>query len=109
LPQRDSGSYGGDLLSMGFQVAVVVGGPLLIAAYVGQKLDEQFGTAPNLALVTILVGLAVAGLGMFLIMRRYIARNPTPPASDAAREAGRRWEREIQEREQKKESGEESE
>jgi hypothetical protein len=76
---------------------------------VGQKLDEQFGTAPNLALVTILVGLAVAGLGMFLIIRRYIARNPTPPVSDAAREAGRRWEREIQEREQKKESGEESE
>jgi hypothetical protein len=46
---------------------------------------------------------------MFLIITRYIARNPTPPASDAAREAGRRWEREIQEREQKKESGEESE
>jgi F0F1-type ATP synthase assembly protein I len=104
LPQRDSGSYGGDLLSMGFQVAVVVGGPLLIAAYVGQRLDEQFGTAPNLALVTILVG-----LGMFLIIRRYIANNPTPPTSDAAREAGRRWEREIQEQERKKESGEESE
>jgi len=84
LPQRDSGSYGGDLLSMGFQVAVVVGGPLLIAAYLGQKLDEQFGTAPTLGLVAILVGLAVAGLGMFLIIRRYIARNPTPPTSDAA-------------------------
>jgi len=109
LPQRDSGTYGGDLLSMGFQVAVAVGGPLLIAAYVGQKLDEQYGTAPTLGLVSILVGLAVAGLGMFLIIKRYIARNPTPPTSDAAREAGRRWEREIQEREQKKESGEESE
>lgn len=94
---------------MGFQVAVVVGGPLLAAAYIGQRLDEQFGTAPNLALVTILVGLAVAGLGMFLIIRRYIARNPLPPTSDAAREAGRRWEREIQEREQKRESGEENE
>ncbi len=94
---------------MGFQVAVVVGGPLLIAAYVGQKLDEQFGTAPSIALVAILAGLAVAGLGMFVIIRRYIARNPTPPTSDAAREAGRRWEREIQEREHKRESGEESE
>ena len=94
---------------MGFQVAVVVGGPLLAAAYIGQRLDEQFGTAPNLALVTILAGLAVAGLGMFLIIRRYIERNPLPPTSDAAREAGRRWEREIQEREQKKEAGEESE
>ncbi len=94
---------------MGFQVAVAVGGPLLIAAYVGQKLDEQYGTAPTLGLVSILVCLAVAGLGMFFIIKRYIARNPTPPTSDAAREAGRRWEREIQEREQKKESGEESE
>jgi len=94
---------------MGFQVAVVVGGPLLIAAYVGQKLDEQFGTAPSIAFVAILAGLAVAGLGMFVIIRRYIARNPTPPTSDAAREAGRRWELEIQEREHKKESGEESE
>lgn len=109
LPQRDSGDFGGDLLSMGFQVAVVVGGPLLIAAYVGQRLDEQYGTTPTLALVSILVGLGVAGVGMFLIIRRYIARNPVPPTSDAAREAGRRWDREIQEREQKKESGEESE
>jgi uncharacterized membrane protein YccC len=109
LPQRDTGNFGGDLLSMGFQVAVVVGGPLLVAAYVGQKLDEQYGADPGRALVAILVGLAVAGVGMFLIIRRYIARNPTPPTSDAAREAGRRWEREIQEREQKRESGEESE
>jgi hypothetical protein len=71
---------------MGFQVAVVV-----------------------LGLVAILVGLAVAGLGMFVIIRRYIARNPTPPTSEAAREAGRRWERDIQDQEKKKESGEESE
>jgi len=94
---------------MGFQVAVVVGGPLLVAAYVGQKLDDALGTAPNLALVSILVGLAVAGLGMFVIIRRYIALNPVPPTSEAAREAGRRWEREIAEREAKKEAGEESE
>jgi hypothetical protein len=109
LPERGSGSYGGDLLSMGFQVAVVVGGPLLIAAYVGQKLDETYGTAPNLALVAILAGLVVAGLGMFVIIKRYIALNPTPPTSDAAREAGRRWEREISDQERKKDAGEDSE
>jgi putative F0F1-ATPase subunit (Ca2+/Mg2+ transporter) len=108
LPDRDP-SYGGDLLSMGFQVAVVVGGPLFVAAVVGQKLDERFGTAPTLGLVSILVGLAVAGLGMFLIIKRYLALNPAQPTSDAAREAGRRWEREIAERERKKESGEENE
>lgn len=94
---------------MGFQVAVVVGGPLLIAAVVGQKLDERFGTAPNLGLVSILVGLAIAGLGMYLVIKRYIDANPQTPVTDAAREAGRRWDREIAERERKKESGEESE
>lgn len=94
---------------MGFQVAVVVGGPLLIAAVVGQNLDERFGTAPNLALVTMLLGLVLAGLGMFLIIRRYLAANPAQPTSEAAREAGRRWEREIQERERKREAGEEGE
>ena len=91
---------------MGFQVAVVVGGPLLIAAVVGQKLDERFGTAPTLGLVAILVGLALAGLGMFLVIKRYIDANPERPVSDAAREAGRRWEREIAERERKREAGE---
>ncbi|HKW77831.1 MAG TPA: AtpZ/AtpI family protein [Candidatus Limnocylindria bacterium] len=94
---------------MGFQVAVVVGGPLLIAAVVGQRLDEQYGTTPTWGLVSILVGLAIAGLGMFLVIKRYIDANPQQPVSDAAREAGRRWEREIAEREAKKEAGEENE
>jgi F0F1-type ATP synthase assembly protein I len=94
---------------MGFQVAVVVGAPLLVAAVVGQKLDEQFGTTPNLGLVSILVGLAVAGLGMYVVIKRYIDANPQQPVSDAAREAGRKWEREIAEQERKKESGEENE
>jgi hypothetical protein len=109
LPERGSGSYGGDLLAMGFQVAVVVGGPLLLAAYVGQKLDEAYGTTPTLGLVSILVGLAVAGLGMWFVIKRYIDANPQRPVSDAAREAGKRWEREIQDAEKKKEAGEESE
>jgi hypothetical protein len=109
LPERGSGSYGGDLLSIGFQVAVVVGGPLLISAVVGQKLDEMYGTAPTLGLVSILVGLVVAGLGMFFVLKRYIAANPQQPVSPAAREAGRKWEREIAERERKKEAGEEDE
>ena len=94
---------------MGFQVAVVVGGPLLVGAIVGQKLDERFGTAPNLGLVSILVGLAIAGLGMYVVIKRYIDRNPQQPVSDAAREAGRKWEREIAEQERKKEAGEENE
>jgi len=94
---------------MGFQVAVVVGGPLLVGAIVGQKLDENFGTAPNLGLVSILVGLAIAGLGMWFVIKRYIDANPQQPVSDKAREAGRKWEREITEQERKKDAGEESE
>jgi hypothetical protein len=46
---------------------------------------------------------------MFVVIRRYIAANPQEPVSDAAREAGRRWEREIAERERKKETGEDEE
>jgi F0F1-type ATP synthase assembly protein I len=94
---------------MGFQVAVVVGGPLLIAAVLGQKLDERFGTAPTLGLVSILVGLAIAGFGMYVVIKRYLDANPQQPVSDAARKAGRQWEHEIAERERKKEAGEESE
>ena len=94
---------------MGFQVAVVVGGPLLVGAIVGQKLDERFGTTPNLGLVSILVGLPVAGLGMYVVIKRYIDANPQQPVSDAAREAGRKWEREIADQERKKEAGEENE
>ena len=94
---------------MGFQVAGVVGGPLLIAAVLGQKLDERFGTAPSLGLVSILVGLAIAGLGMYVVIKRYLDANPQQPVSDAARKAGQQWEREIAERERKKEAGEEIE
>ena len=94
---------------MGFQVAVVVGVPLLVGAVVGQKLDEQFGTTPTLGLISILLGLAVAGLGMYAVIKRYIDANPQQPVSDAAREAGRKWEREIAEQERKKEAGEENE
>lgn len=94
---------------MGFQVAVVVGGPLLVGAIVGQKLDERFGTTPNLGLASILVALVVAGLGMYAVIKRYLDANPQQPVSDAAREAGRKWERETLEQERKKEAGEENE
>lgn len=105
LPERDPGSFGRDLLSVGIQVAVVVGGPLLVAAYVGDALDRQLGTTPWLGLLAIFVGLGVAGVGMFLVIRRYIRMNPVPPTSDAAREAGRQWQREIEERERRREGG----
>lgn len=109
MPDRAPRSYGGDLLSIGFQVAIVVGIPLLAGAFVGDALDRQLGTTPTLGLVSILAGLAVAGVGAFFVLRRYLAANPDEPVSEKAREAGRAWEREIQERERKRETGEKDE
>jgi len=106
LPERAPRSYGGDLLTIGFQIAIVVGIPLLAAAFIGDALDRQLGTTPTLGLVAILLGLAVAGLGTFVVLRRYRAANPDQPASEKAREAGRAWGGEIEERERKRESGE---
>jgi F0F1-type ATP synthase assembly protein I len=109
LPERAPRGYGGDLLSIGFQIAIVVGIPLLAAALIGDALDRQLGTAPTLGLVAILIGLAVAGLGTFFVLRRYLASNPDEPVSDKAREAGRAWQREIEEKERRREAGEEDE
>jgi hypothetical protein len=109
LPERAPRTFGGDLLAIGFQIAFVVGVPLLAAAIIGDALDRNLGTAPTLGLVSILVGLGVAGLGGFFVLRRYLAANPDQPVSDKARRAGRAWEREIQERESQREAGEEDE
>jgi F0F1-type ATP synthase assembly protein I len=109
LPDRAPRSFGGDLLTIGFQIAVVVGIPLLIGAFVGDALDRQLGTTPTLGLVSILAGLAVAGLGAFYVLRRYLAANPDEPVSEKARAAGRAWDSEIQERERKREAGEDDE
>ena len=109
MPERAPRGFGGDLLAIGFQIAFVVGLPLLAAAFVGDALDRQLGTAPVLGLVSILAGLAVAGLGAFVVLRRYLAANPDQPASEKARAAGRAWQREIEERERRREAGEEEE
>ena len=52
------------------------------------------------------LGMAIAGLGMYLVIKRYIDANPQKPVTDAARKAGRAWDREIAEQERKKEAGE---
>lgn len=107
MPERAPRSFGGDLLAIGFQIAFVVGIPLLAAAVIGDALDRQLGTAPMLGLASILVGLAVAGLGTFLVLRRYLGANPDQPVSARAREAGRAWQREVDEQERRREAGEE--
>ena len=87
----------------------MVGIPLFAAAFIGDALDRQLGTAPAFGLLSILVGLGVAGVGMFYVLRRYLAANSDQPVSEKARSAGRAWQREIEESERRREAGEEDE
>jgi len=50
--------------------------------------------------------MAIAGVGVAVLIRNYLAANPIEPVSDAARKAGRRWDAEIAEREGERESEE---
>ena len=100
MPERGSGGIAGDLLAISWQVALAVGAPLLVAAWLSQQVTQETG----IQLAIVMAGLAVAGVGMYVVIRRYIALNPVPPTSDAAREAGRAWEREIMEQERKRDA-----
>lgn len=95
------------MLAMGAQVAAAIAIPLLVAALAGVAIDTRLGSAPWGLLAAILAGLVVAGSGVFLLVRAYLAANPIGPTSDQARAAGRRWEGEIAERERRREAGEE--
>jgi F0F1-type ATP synthase assembly protein I len=92
---------------MGLQIAAVVAVPLLAAVFVGSTIDRALGSAPWGLLALIVVGLGAAGVGMTLVVRRFLADNPITPPADTAREAGRRWQREIDEEERRREAGEE--
>ncbi|HEV8468767.1 MAG TPA: AtpZ/AtpI family protein [Candidatus Limnocylindria bacterium] len=88
------------------QVGIMVAVPIVVGAWLGQKLDESAGTAPWGLLGLTFLGMAVAGFGVAYLLRRYLAENPIGPVSDRARRAGRSWQAEIDEREQKREAGE---
>ncbi len=94
------------MLKMGLQVAVAIGLPLLVGTFGGSAVDSRLGSSPWGLLVGILVGLVLGGLGLFGILRRYLSQ-PLGLPSDKARAAGRKWEGEIEERERRRESGEE--
>lgn len=102
MPERNSGGVGGDLLAISWQVAFAVGLPLLGAAWLSQRVTQDIGGQ----LVVITLGLVLAGAGMYAVIRRYLARNPLSPTTDAARKAGQAWDREILEREREKEERE---
>jgi F0F1-type ATP synthase assembly protein I len=82
--------------------------PIVVGAWLGQKVDESAGTAPWGLLGFTFLGLAIAGLGLVYLVRRYMAENPVGPVSDRARQAGRRWQAESDEREREREAGEDS-
>jgi F0F1-type ATP synthase assembly protein I len=84
------------------QVGVLVAVPIALGAWLGQKLDERLGTAPWVLLGLTFAGMAIAGLGIALLIRRSAGAG-IGEVSEAAREAGRRWEAEIRERERERE------
>ena len=80
--------------------------PIVVGAWLGQKLDESAGTAPWGLLGLTFLGMAIAGIGVAYMIRRYMNENPVGPVSERAREAGRRWQAEIDERERRRDAGE---
>ena len=80
--------------------------PIVVGAWLGQKLDESAGTAPWGLLGLTFLGMAIAGIGIAYMIRRYMNENPVGPVSERAWEAGRRWQAEIDERERRRDAGE---
>lgn len=105
MPERTSGGIAGDLLAITWQIAAAVAAPLLGAAWLSQSVTSDTGAQ----LAIVMAGLVVAGLGMYAVLRRYLARNPDRPVTERAREAGRKWEAEVREAERKRETGEDLE
>jgi F0F1-type ATP synthase assembly protein I len=80
--------------------------PIVIGAWLGQKLDDSAGTGPWGLLGLTFLGMAIAGIGVAYLIRRYLAENPIEPVTERARRAGRGWQAEIDERERKRDAGE---
>jgi len=84
------------------QVGLVIAVPIALGAWLGLKLDGALGTSPWGLLGLIFVGMAIAGVGVGMLIKRYADDNPVAGASERAREAGRRWQAEVDERERQK-------
>ena len=76
--------------------------PIALGAWLGQQADDRLGIAPWGLLALTFVGMALAGLGIAWLIRR-TSGGLNPPVSEAAREAGRRWQAEIDEQERERE------
>jgi hypothetical protein len=89
---------GGDLFAISWRIAFAVGVPLFLAAYLTTLLDPSAPSWESLAIM--LVGVAAAGVGMFVVLRGL--SSATPQVSDAARAAGRKWDAEVRAEERKR-------
>ena len=86
------------------QVGLTIAVPIALGAWLGVKLDAALGTSPWGLLGLIFVGMAAAGGGVALLIKRYADDNPITPSSERAREAGRKWQAEVDEAERARES-----
>jgi F0F1-type ATP synthase assembly protein I len=85
------------------QVGLTIAVPIALGAWLGVKLDAALGTSPWGLLGLIFVGMAAAGGGVALLIKRYADDNPVTPSSDRARKAGQAWQAELDEAERKRE------
>jgi F0F1-type ATP synthase assembly protein I len=85
------------------QVGLTIAVPIVLGAWLGVKLDAALGTSPWGLLGLIFVGMAAAGGGVALLIKRYAEENPVTPSSDRAREAGRKWQAEQDEEQRQRE------
>jgi F0F1-type ATP synthase assembly protein I len=84
------------------QVGLTIAVPIALGAWLGVKLDAALGTSPWGLLGLIFVGMAAAGGGVALLIKRYADENPVTPSSTRAREAGQAWQAEQDEEERKR-------
>ena len=85
------------------QVGFIIAVPIGLGAWLGLKLDAALGTSPWGVLGLIFLGMAAAGGGVALLIKRYTDQNPITPSSERAREAGRKWQAEVDEAERARE------
>ncbi|MHB8631708.1 MAG: AtpZ/AtpI family protein [Candidatus Limnocylindria bacterium] len=88
------------------QVGLTIAVPIALGAWLGLKLDAVLGTSPWGLLGLIFVGMAAAGGGVALLIKRYAEENPVTPSTDRARKAGQAWQAEQDEEDRRREQDE---
>ena len=84
------------------QVGLIIAVPIALGAWLGLKLDAALGTSPWGLLGLIFLGMAAAGGGVYVLIKRFSEENPVTPSSERARKAGQAWQAETAEEERRK-------